>query len=149
MPIRFRWARLEQLSAIQFHEIIGARERVFIVEQNCPYPDADDYDFACWHLIGKVDGRLAAYLRIVDPGHKYAEASIGRVLTVSAFRGMGMGKLLLDEAIAGLAKHYPGQAIRISAQAYLLDFYTGYGFNAIGDGYLEDNIPHIEMLRPA
>jgi ElaA protein len=149
MPIRFQWSRLEQLSALQFHEIIAARERVFIVEQNCPYPDADGYDVVSWHLTGHVDGRLAAYLRIVDPGHKYSEASIGRVLTASGFRGLGLGKALMDEAIAGAARHYPRHAIRISAQAYLLAFYRGYGFMPVGEEYLEDDIPHIEMLRSA
>lgn len=149
MPIVFQWARLEQLSAPQFHEVIAHRERVFVVEQNCPFQDADDYDAVSWHLIGRVDGKLAAYLRITDAGHKYAEASIGRVLTAREFRGQDLGKALMHEALSGMQQHFSKQAIRISAQSYLLKFYASFGFTVIGEEYLEDDIPHFEMLRPA
>lgn len=149
MPISFQWARLEQLTGAQFHEIIAHRERVFVVEQNCPFLDADEYDAHAWHVIGHVGGQLAVYLRIVDAGHKYAEASIGRVLTAQAFRGRALGKALMHEALTGLAGQFSQQAIRISAQAYLLAFYQSFGFTVIGEEYLEDDIAHYEMLRLA
>ena len=145
----FLWARLEDLSGPQFHQIIAERERVFVVEQDCPYQDADDLDAVSWHLIASVEGQLAAYLRIVDPGHKYPEASIGRVLTPKTFRGLGLGQQLMTEAIAGAQRHYPGLAIRISGQSYLLAFYRAFGFETVGEEYLEDGIPHFEMLRAA
>lgn len=144
----FYWARLEQLDAQQFHEIIWNRERVFIVEQQRACQDADAYDRVSWHLTCRIDGTLAAYLRIVDPGYKYPEPSIGRVLTVSQYRGIGLGKALLNCAIEGAEHYYPGQAIRISAQSHLHRFYSSYDFQAVGEEYWEENIPHIEMLRP-
>jgi ElaA protein len=143
----FKLSRIDGLSARELHAILAQRERVFIIEQNCPYQDADDYDLVCWHLACYCDGQLAAYLRIVDAGHKYAEASIGRVLTVKEYRGLGLGKQVMQEAIGRFEALYPGQAIRISAQSYLLDFYRGFGFEAVGGEYLEDGIPHTEMLR--
>ena len=155
-PIRFRWARLLDMSAHELHAVMAARESVFIVEQNCPYLDADALDRHSWHLTGSVDGAVAAYLRVVDPGHKsvhpgeyYAEPSIGRVLTAQAFRRRGLGVALMDEGIAGCERLFPGQGIRISAQSYLLAFYQSFGFRAVGDEYLEDGIKHYEMFREA
>lgn len=143
----FKQSRIDRLSARELHAILAQRERVFVIEQNCPYQDADDYDLVCWHLACYCDGSLAAYLRIVDAGHKYAEASIGRVLTVKEYRGLGLGRQLMQEAISGFEAMYPYQDIRISAQSYLLDFYQSFGFKPVGCEYLEDDIPHTEMLR--
>jgi ElaA protein len=145
--IRFTWSRIDDLSARELHTIIAHRERVFIVEQNCPYQDADDYDAVSWHLACYSDGDLAAYLRIVDAGYKYAEPSIGRVLTAKPYRGLGLGKVLMSEAMNRIHTLYPNQNNRISAQAYLVDFYQGYGFEVCSDEYLEDDIPHVEMLK--
>ena len=146
--LRFQWARLEDLSAPDFHAAMVQREAVFVVEQNCVYPDADGYDLQCWHLLAWSDAQLAAYLRVTDPGSKYPEPSLGRVLTAPAFRGQGLGKVLLTEALARCAATWPGQPNRIGAQQYLLTFYQGFGFAPVSEMYLEDNIPHIEMLRP-
>lgn len=152
--IHFRWARLHDMNAHELHAVLAARAAVFVVEQNCPYLDADALDAHSWHLIGSVDGAVAAYLRVVDPGYKsvhpdafYAEPSIGRVLTAKAFRGHGLGVALMQEGIAGCDRLFPGQGIRISAQSYLLAFYRSLGFHAVGDEYLEDGIAHFEMLR--
>jgi len=147
-PMQFTWARLATLNAETLHEIMAARQRVFVVEQNCPYLDADGYDAQSWHLIGRINGELAAYLRIVDAGLKYPEPSIGRVLTALPFRGRGLGQQLLREALDGCHHRYPGQGNRISAQSYLTDFYRSFGFEQVSAEYLEDDIPHIEMLRP-
>jgi ElaA protein len=150
----FRWARLQELSAMDWHAVLAARTAVFIVEQNCPYQDADALDALSWHLLGYRQGALAAYLRVVDPGQKpghadrlYTEPSIGRVLTISACRGLGLAKALLQEGLSGCARLFPGQGIRISAQAYLQKFYHDFGFQPVGNEYLEDGIPHVEMRR--
>jgi len=90
---------------------------------------------------------VAAYLRIVPPGIKFPEASIGRVISTSEYRGHGIGQVLLEKAMSHLDHLYHGQAIRISAQAYLENFYRKFGFATISEMYLEDDIPHIEMLR--
>ena len=152
--LSFRWARLHELTALEWHAVLAAREAVFIVEQNCPYQDADALDAHSWHLIGTCDGQLAAYLRVVDPGYKsvhagvfYAEPSIGRVLTTSSFRGKSFGQQLMREGIDGCSRLFPSQGIRISAQSYLLSFYRALGFVEVGDEYDEDGIPHFEMLR--
>ena len=147
--LRFQWARLEDLSAAAFHAAMVQREAVFVVEQNCVYQDADDYDPRSWHLLVWSGDSLAAYLRVTDPGTKYPEPSLGRVLTAPAFRGRGLGQLLLAEALERCVALWPGQSNRISAQQYLLNFYQDFGFVPVSEMYLEDDIPHIEMLRPA
>lgn len=145
----FRWARLEDLSGPEVHALLSARERVFVVEQACAYHEADDLDPVSWHLTAHVDGVLAACARVVDPGMKYEAPSIGRVMTVEAFRGRRLGEALMREAIAGTRARFPGQAIRISAQAHLRHFYSALGFEAEGESYLEDDIPHIAMRLPS
>jgi Predicted acyltransferase len=145
--IELHWARLEQLSTLQFHAIIIARQTVFIAEQHFCCPDSDAHDTHCWHLSALYGDKIAAYLRVIDPGEKYPEPSIGRLLTTQAYRRTGLGKRIMQVAIANIAELYPGQAIRISAQAYLQPFYANLGFATIGKEYLEEGIPHLEMLR--
>lgn len=144
--IHFHWARLENLSGHQFHAIMLARQTVFIGEQHICCPDADDHDPHSWHLTALHDGKLAAYLRVVDPGEKYPEPAIGRVLTTQAYRRTGLGKRIMQVAIDKLAERYPGQSIRISAQSYLQTFYENLGFAVVGEEYLEEGVPHIDML---
>ena len=148
MPLRFQWARMDELRARDFHAAKLLRDAVFVVEQNCVYQDTDAYDLQCWHLLAWAGDDLAAYLRVTDPGSKYPEPSLGRVLTAPAYRGQGLGQQLLSEALRRCDQTWPGQANRISAQQYLLKFYQSFGFEAVGEMYLEDDIPHIEMLRP-
>lgn len=143
----YKWARLQELSGAQMHEILQARALVFVVEQNCVYPDADDCDYYAWHLTGHINGQLACYARVVDPGYKYPEPSIGRVLTTADFRGRQLGRQLMQEAIRLSGHKFPGRHIVISAQAHLHDFYQSLGFVRSGDVYLEDGIPHIQMQR--
>lgn len=144
--IHFHWARLESLSGPQFHAIMLARQTVFIGEQHFYCPDADDHDIHSWHLTALHDGKLAAYLRVVDPGEKYPEPAIGRVLTTQAYRRTGLGKRIMQVAIDKLAELYPGQSIRISAQSYLQTFYENLGFAVVGEEYWEEGVSHIEML---
>lgn len=142
----YRWARLQDMPGTEVHEILKARESVFIVEQNCPYPDADDCDLQAWHMTGRIDGKLACYVRVVDPGIKYPEPSIGRVLTTSEFRGLKLGRPMMQEAILQTSTLFPGQNIRIGAQSHLRNFYCSLGFEQTSEEYIEDGIPHILML---
>jgi ElaA protein len=142
----FTWARLQELTGPQVHEILRARQSVFIVEQNCPYPDTDDADLNAWHMMGRINGRLACYLRVVAPGDKYPEPSIGRVLTTAEFRGAGFGRPMMQEAIQQTNQLFPGQNICIGAQAHLHKFYGSLGFEQCSEEYLEDGIVHILMM---
>ena len=131
------------------YDILALRCRVFILEQGA-YLDPDGADLHSWHLQGRdEDGVLQAYLRGVEPGVKYSEPSIGRVITAPELRRSGLGRELMREGLARCARQWPGQAVRISAQARLNDFYAGFGFVTQGEDYLEDGIPHRQMLwRP-
>jgi ElaA protein len=144
------WQRFEELGVDNLHDALQLRARVFVLEQG-PYLDVDGHDRSAWHLLGRDGkGTLVAYLRVVDPGVKYDEPSIGRVVTAPEVRGTGLGRALMREGLAGCARHWPGVAIRISAQARLQRFYAELGFSAASDEYLEDDIAHLEMLwRPA
>ncbi|MEO8278093.1 MAG: GNAT family N-acetyltransferase [Ideonella sp.] len=139
--------RLDELSPLELLRIMRARQQVFVVEQHCPYLDADSADEQAWHLAAWQGGLVCAYARVVDPGVNYQEASIGRVITDRSVRGRGLGRELIARAIRHASDVYPEAAIRISAQSHLQAFYAGFGFAAQGDIYLEDAIPHIEMLR--
>lgn len=147
--MNWTWQRFHDLGVDNLHDALQLRSRVFILEQG-PYLDVDGHDRASWHLLGRDDtGTLRAYLRVVDPGVKFDEPSIGRVVTAPEVRGTGLGRTLMRQGLAGCARHWPGQAIRISAQARLQRFYVGLGFSPTSDDYLEDGIPHLEMLwRP-
>jgi ElaA protein len=146
---RWRWCRFDALSVYELQAIYMARQQVFALEQQCAYLDADGVDEASWHLAAwAADPRMPlAYARIVHPGVKYAEPSIGRVITTAPARGTGLGRELVRRAIAHCTEAYPGQGIRISAQSRLERFYAGFGFVATRRPYLEDGIPHTDMLR--
>jgi ElaA protein len=117
------------------------------MEQQCLFQDMDGKDSACHHLIGwTADQQVAAYVRIVPPGLVFVEASIGRVLTTKIGRGIGIGKILLLKGMQQTHALYPTQNIRIGAQQYLEQFYASFGFLTVSDMYLEDDIPHVEML---
>lgn len=142
------WSRFADLGVDNLYDALALRCRVFVLEQG-PYQDPDGIDRWAWHLLGRDDlGELQAYLRVVDPGVKYTEPSIGRVITAAAVRGTGLGRRLVAEGVARCMAAWPGQGIRISAQAHLERFYGGFGFVRVGDPYPEDNIPHLEMLMP-
>lgn len=143
----WRWARFGELGVDNLYDALQLRCRVFVLEQG-PYLDPDGLDRQSWHLLGRdAQGALIAYLRLVDPGARYDEPSIGRVITAPQARGSGLGRALMVEGVAGCERHWPGRAIRISAQAHLERFYGALGFVRVGDDYLEDHIPHLEMLR--
>ena len=125
---------------------------MFVVEQQCIFLDPDGRDDRAWHLLGWTgEGRerwLAAYARVFAPGVKYPPASIGRVITHPRVRGTGAGRALMTEAMHRLESLAPGTTIRIEAQLYLERFYESFGFNRVGEEYLDDGIPHVDMVRP-
>jgi ElaA protein len=145
-PLRWELKSFATLSAPELYEILRLRAEVFVVEQNCVYQDCDGYDPTCRHLLGREGGALAAYLRLVPAGSKYPEASLGRVVTNPEFRGRGLGRALMVEALR-ICDGEKIEGLRISAQAYLENFYRELGFAREGKPYLEDGIPHVEMWR--
>ena len=147
--MNWTWLRFGELGVDNLYDALALRCRAFVLEQGA-YLDTDGIDRRSWHLLGRDNaGVLQAYLRAVDPGIKYAEPSIGRVATAPEVRGSGLGRELMRQGLARCAATWPGLGVRISAQARLRRFYAELGFEAIGDEYPEDNIPHLEMLwRP-
>lgn len=138
----------EELTTSELYEIIKARVDVFVVEQDTPYPDLDGYDQKALHLWAEQEDKtVLAYCRIFDKGIKYTETSIGRVLTTEKARGKNLGKQLIQYAVETIENRFKTSEVRISAQDYLLRFYSGFGFTATEKKYLEDNIPHTEMFR--
>lgn len=149
MALTWTWQRFADLGVDGVYDMLALRCRVFILEQG-PYLDPDGYDRQSGHLLGRDEqGVLQAYLRVVDPGLKYDEPSIGRVVLAAALRGSGAGDLLVHEGVQRCVAAWPGRGIRISAQAHLQRFYGRHGFVAVGEPYLEDNIPHVQMWRQA
>lgn len=136
------------LNTTQLYQILRARQEVFIIEQDCNYLDCDGRDVQSEHLWISHQDVVAAYARLLPPGVAYEGSSIGRVLTAPTYRGRGLGKELMHHAIQYLTTVYPENPIYISAQLYLEKFYQDFGFVSKGDTYLEDEIPHIKMIRP-
>jgi ElaA protein len=150
---RWQWSRFADLGVDALYELLAARQKVFAVEQHCAFLDADGLDRRAWHLIAWDDGgahpALAGYLRVIDPGHRFVEPSIGRVLTLAPHRRTGFGRALMREGIARTVHAWPGQAIRIAAQQRLEAFYASLGFRTVSPPYDEDGIPHVDMLLEA
>ena len=147
MEITWQIKHFSALTLNELYEAMALRQTVFIVEQQCPYLDADGKDAAAWHVLGRdIGGRLVAYSRLLAPGISYpAAASIGRVATHPAVRGTGSGRELMRHSIAAVSDLFPGAPLSIGAQYYLLNFYRSFGFAQEGDIYDEDGIPHIMM----
>ena len=148
--VRWQWSRLDGLAAADLYAVLAARQQVFAVEQHCAFQDADGHDFHAWHLLA-WDARcerptLAGYLRVLDAGRKFEEPSIGRVLTVPPYRGIGFGRTLMAEGLVRTRLAWPGRPIRIAAQHRLERFYAQLGFRAASAPYDEDGIAHLDML---
>lgn len=147
-PANLRWEQREfgSFAAAELYAVLRARVDVFVVEQDCPYPELDGRDAEAVHLVGWAEGgRVAAYARILPPGARFDGPSIGRVLTSAAFRGTGLGHALMKRAVGAAAGRYPGLDIELSAQRHLADFYAGLGFEVTSEPYDEDGIPHVDM----
>jgi len=146
----WRACRFDELSVIELDRIYRARQQVFCVEQQCAFVDADGHDERAHHLWAwspALQG-LVAYARVLDQGEKYAEPSMGRVLTLGPARGTGLGREVVRRALALSEAAWPGAGNRISAQTRLEAFYAPFGFRVVRPPYLEDGILHTEMLLP-
>jgi len=142
----WRFARFDELSTRDLHDILQLRSEVFVVEQACVFQDMDGADAQGWHLFAREGGRMAAYCRLLAAGAKFAEPSIGRVVTAMPVRGAGLGRSLMVEALGRARVLWPGEAIRIGAQQRLERFYRSLGFVTDSAPYDEDGIPHVEMV---
>ena len=142
--------KFDQLDIHELYELLKLRVDVFVVEQNCPYPDIDGKDRhkETRHLLGKdQEGRIVAYLRILPKGLSFEQVSIGRVVVAPDHRANGISHGMIKTALGIMETVWPGEQIKIGAQVYLKDFYETYGFKPVSNSYLEDGIPHIDMVR--
>ena len=146
--VDFQKKEFNGLTLKELYDILTLRQTVFVVEQNCPYLDNDGYDLFATHLMGKNEAQdILCYVRILPPGKKYDnEVAITRVVNRPDCRKMGLGRAIMEEAIRIIREAYENNPIRISAQTYLIKFYESFGFVKEGGTYLEDGIPHIEMV---
>ncbi|MFZ0488639.1 MAG: GNAT family N-acetyltransferase [Salegentibacter sp.] len=139
--------KFEELTTAELYELLQLRSEVFVVEQDCVYQDIDGKDQKALHILGYKNGRLVAYTRCFDRGFYFEEAAIGRVLVRKNARNFGYGHDIMKASLEAIRKNYKTDSIKLSAQQYLLKFYESHGFVAIGEGYLEDGIPHIAMVK--
>jgi ElaA protein len=149
MSIKWICKHHTDLSKEQLYAILKLRSEVFVVEQQCWYQDVDGLDLSgdTCHLMAWQDDQLVAYLRLIDPIQQDGDVTIGRVVTAPSVRSKGMGHQLMTQALEQAEKKWPDQPIYLSAQAHLKGYYSRYGFNPVGEVYLEDEIPHIGMRR--
>ncbi|CAN5336567.1 GNAT family N-acetyltransferase [soil metagenome] len=146
--MKIKIKKYSDLKAGELYDLLQLRSEVFVVEQNCVYQDIDGKDDKAIHVLGYDEHDvLIAYARCFKPGDYFEKASIGRVIVRQGFRKYGYGHKLMEASICEIEKGFKTTTIKLSAQQYLTDFYTQHGFKAIGEGYLEDGIPHIAMVR--
>lgn len=143
------WTPYADLSADALYDLLALRQAVFVVEQTCAFLDADGLDRRAWHLQGHHDGQLIAAMRVFGPGELQPEAVIGRVVSAPHTRRTGVGKELLRVGLDHLEATFGAVPVYAGAQAWLQRFYEGFGFVVSGDGYDEDGIAHLPMIRPA
>ena len=137
----------DDLSNQELYDIMVLRQTVFVVEQDCPYLDADGSDRRALHLMHYTDAGLAAYARVLPRGVSYPDyASVGRIVVAKSFRGKGLGSRITLTAIDVCKENFGESPIKISAQCYILEMYSALGFEAVGETYLEDGIPHQAMI---
>ncbi|MDP3275339.1 MAG: GNAT family N-acetyltransferase [Deltaproteobacteria bacterium] len=150
--LRWTCKAYHDLSLDELYAVLKLRQQVFCVEQRCAYLDCDGHDRAAWHVFAtapEAPTEVLATARFLGPGVKYAESSIGRVCCARAMRRTGIGKALMAETLEALERTLGPVAVRISAQSYLQSFYRSFGFVVRSPPYIEDDIEHVEMLRPS
>lgn len=145
--MEWKFLSFEDLSTAELYQLLQLRSEVFVVEQDCVYQDIDGLDQKAIHVLGYADKLVVAYARIFDSGVYFDEASIGRVIVKETYRSKNLGHVLMKKSIAFIDQHFNSPTIRISAQQYLVKFYNYHGFKEVGEGYLEDGIPHINMIK--
>lgn len=145
--LQWGWSRFDELGVNALYDTIALRTQVFVVEQKVAYQELDGSDRYAWHVLGRDgQGNLQASLRVIDPGVKFAEIALGRVVVTPGLRQRGWGRALMEQGMACAAWAWPGWPIRISAQEHLQGFYRSFGFETVTSTYLEDDIPHVQML---
>ncbi len=137
----------EALLVTELYDLLRLRSDIFVVEQNCVYQDMDGKDSKALHIIGKKEDKVVAYTRCFAPGVYFQEASIGRVLVGIEYRNHGYGHDIMKASIRAIKDQYNTDTIKISAQTYLRKFYETHDFKKVGEGYFEDGIPHIAMVK--
>lgn len=143
----FTCKHFQDLSLEELYQCMYLRQAVFVVEQDCPYIDADGRDQESWHLMGWHEGQLVAYARLLPPDVSFkGYASIGRVVTAAKVRKWGLGRQLMQLANQIIQEKAPNIPVKLSAQSYLIRFYESLGYETKGQEYLEDGIPHIAMI---
>lgn len=151
MDINWQDKHHSELTPSQLYALLALRSAVFVVEQQCAYLDVDGKDLQAEnrHLLGMADDQLVAYARLLSPEDETSPAKIGRVIVSDRVRGARLGNRLMEQAINSCQQHWPGRDLFLSAQAHLESFYGQHGFVAVGENYLEDGIPHVDMLKNA
>ncbi|WP_281227237.1 GNAT family N-acetyltransferase [Flavobacterium aquiphilum] len=147
MAVEWEIKPFEALSVNELYDILQLRSKIFVVEQNCVYLDIDGKDKVALHLFGTFDGKIVAHARLFKSGISFDNASIGRVVVDPDYRDRKWGQELMKNAILGIKEHFGESQITIGAQLYLKKFYESLGFVQSSEMYLEDDIPHIEMVR--
>ncbi|GGZ60012.1 MULTISPECIES: GNAT family N-acetyltransferase [Mesonia] len=137
----------QELTISELYQILQLRSEVFVVEQDCVYQDIDGKDEKALHILGKKEGKIVAYTRCFAPNIYFEEAAIGRVVVKETERKFGYGHQILKASVEEIQQRYQTTTIKLSAQQYLTHFYETHNFKQIGEGYLEDGIPHIAMLK--
>lgn len=145
--LNFKIKDFNQLSTQELYSILQLRSEVFVVEQNCVYQDLDEKDQLAYHVLGYKDSILIAYSRVFKPGDYFSKSSIGRIIVKKIHRRFKYGDHLVKNSIEFIEKKFKEKEILISAQVYLINFYNNLGFEQKGEQYLEDDIPHIKMLK--
>lgn len=148
-PLHFKVTSYQELTRDELYELLQLRSEVFVVEQDCVYQDIDGKDDIALHVLGYKDENLVAYTRIFPPNTYFKNASIGRVVVRASERKYKYGYNLMEKSIEAIETAYKTTTIKISAQTYLKSFYNNLGFKQVGEGYLEDGIPHIGMIKTA
>ncbi|WP_029034270.1 GNAT family N-acetyltransferase [Salinimicrobium terrae] len=145
--MQIKISTFEELNLKELYKVLQLRAEVFVVEQDCVYQDIDGKDEKALHILGFEDDELVAYTRIFPPGIYFSEAAIGRVVVKEGHRKKNYGHEILKASIRAVEEKFHTQKIKLSAQTYLTTFYESHGFEQIGEGYLEDGIPHIAMVK--
>ncbi len=144
--MQFEFKKFSDLSLNELYNILQLRSEIFVVEQNCVYNDLDGFDTEAVHLFRKKEDKIVAYARILKPGTRFADFSIGRVVVKQSERSTGLGIKLMEAAKNYIINELGATKIKISAQSYLQRFYENLGFEVITEMYLEDEIPHYGMI---
>ncbi|MEC5165251.1 ElaA protein [Flavobacterium sp. PL11] len=147
MAIHWKIKSFDSLTVYELYDILQLRSEIFVVEQNCVYLDLDGKDKVALHLIGEFENKIVAHARLFKAGISFKNASIGRVTVAADYRERKWGHDLMQQAIAGIQDNFGEYKITIGAQLYLKKFYQSHGFTQTSEMYLEDDIPHIEMIK--